>query len=91
MYLSALGLAPGNMVPNSQGCIQMDASSMQSSISEPSTQVMGFSVPRVQAQSQDSLSMAEMSQAAQLGTWFSGNQYMMGLLEEDLFQFNPTS
>jgi hypothetical protein len=32
---------------------------------------------------------AEMAQAAQLGNWFWGNQYMMGLLEEDLSQFNP--
>jgi hypothetical protein len=30
-----------------------------------------------------------MAQAAQLGNWFWGNQYMMGLLEEDLSQFNP--
>lgn len=26
-------------------------------------------------------------QTAQLGNWFSGSQYMMGLLEEDLSQF----
>lgn len=26
----------------------------------------------------------------QLGTWFSGNQYMMGLLEEDLSMFDPS-
>jgi len=25
-----------------------------------------------------------VSQTTQLGNWFSGNQYMMGLLEEDL-------
>lgn len=29
----------------------------------------------------------EMAQAAQLGDWYSGNRYMMGLLEEDLSQF----
>ncbi|KAL4804935.1 hypothetical protein BDV18DRAFT_23166 [Aspergillus unguis] len=27
----------------------------------------------------------------QLGSWFSGNQYMMGLLEEDLSMFNPSN
>ncbi|KAM0323187.1 hypothetical protein ACHAQA_009037 [Verticillium albo-atrum] len=29
-------------------------------------------------------------QSEQLGNWFSGNQQMMGLLEEDLSQFGPT-
>lgn len=29
-------------------------------------------------------STAAMNQTMQLGNWFSGNQYMMGLLEEDL-------
>lgn len=42
-----------------------------------------------QGQSQETISEAEMMQATQLGNWFSGNQYMMGLLEEDLVQFNP--
>jgi hypothetical protein len=32
---------------------------------------------------------ADSGTAAQLGNWFWGNQYMMGLLEEDLSQFNP--
>ena len=34
----------------------------------------------------DSLPPAELNQAqtAQLGDWFSGNRYMMGLMEEDL-------
>ncbi|BDD58791.1 hypothetical protein MAP00_004041 [Monascus purpureus] len=30
-------------------------------------------------------------QSTQLGNWFSGNRYMMGLLEEDLSQFDPSS
>lgn len=30
-----------------------------------------------------------INQTSQLGDWFSGNRYMMGLLEEDLSQFNP--
>jgi hypothetical protein len=39
---------------------------------------------QLQGQSQEAMSEAEMMQTAQLGNWFSGNQYMMGLLEEDL-------
>ena len=31
------------------------------------------------------------SQTAQLGNWFSGNQYMMGLLEEDLSLIDPSA
>ncbi|KAK2601331.1 hypothetical protein N8I77_010786 [Diaporthe amygdali] len=34
---------------------------------------------------------AAMNQTSQLGDWFSGNRYMMGLLEEDLSQFQPNS
>ncbi len=29
------------------------------------------------------------SQTAQLGDWFSGNRHIMGLMEEDLSDFNP--
>lgn len=29
--------------------------------------------------------------APQLGDWFSGNRYVMGLMEEDLLDFNPGS
>jgi hypothetical protein len=34
---------------------------------------------------------AGVNQTTQLGDWFSGNRHMMGLLEEDLSQFNPTT
>ena len=39
------------------------------------------------------LSPPSMLQSMQLGNWFSGNRYIMGLLEEDLsqFDFDPTS
>ena len=30
-----------------------------------------------------------INQAPQLGDWFSGNRYVMGLMEEDLLDFNP--
>lgn len=35
--------------------------------------------------------MAGQQQTSQLGDWFSGNRYMMGLLEEDLSQFHPNT
>ncbi|KAJ5176882.1 uncharacterized protein N7482_002759 [Penicillium canariense] len=89
-YLSALGLAPGNaMANNSWRALPTDVSSMTTGIADPSLQASGFGVPAPQSQGQEP-SMAEMSQAAQLGNWFSGNQYMMGLLEEDMLQFNPS-
>lgn len=31
-----------------------------------------------------------MAQTTQLGDWFSGNNYMLGLLEEDLSGINPS-
>jgi hypothetical protein len=94
-YLSALGLAPGNAIANNPwGALQPDGSAMTASMADPSLQASGFGNPAVptqgQVQGQD-ISVVEMSQAAQLGSWFSGNQYMMGLLEEDMFQINnPT-
>lgn len=89
-YLSALGLTPGHaMAGNPLGAFQPDGSSVAANLADSSMQAAGFGDTSVPAQGQD-LSMAEMSQTAQLGNWFSGNQYMMGLLEEDMFQFNPT-
>jgi hypothetical protein len=32
-----------------------------------------------------------MPQSNQLGDWFEGNNYMLGLLEEDLSSINPTA
>lgn len=37
------------------------------------------------------LNSVAMNQTTQLGDWFSGNRYVMGLLEEDLSQFQPNS
>ena len=89
-YLSALGLAPGHaMAGNPWGAFQPDGSSVAANLADSSMQAAGLGDTSVPAQGQD-LSMAEMSQTAQLGNWFSGNQYMMGLLEEDMFQLNPT-
>lgn len=96
VYLSALGLAPppqmnplnsdNSQMVNSQGYSHTDNPAMHVSSAELSQpDVGGFSVPvdSSQAPGQD------LGTAAQLGNWFWGNQYMMGLLEEDLSQFNP--
>ncbi|KAJ5148864.1 transcriptional regulator family: Fungal Specific TF [Penicillium atrosanguineum] len=88
VYLSALGLAPGNSMPNAQGYYQTDVPSMSTSFPQSSSQAFGFPAPVAPSQNQD-VSVAEMSQAAQLSNWYSGNQYMMDLLEEDVFKFNP--
>ncbi|KAJ5134540.1 transcriptional regulator family: Fungal Specific TF [Penicillium atrosanguineum] len=88
VYLSALGLAPGNSMPNAQGYYQTDVPSMSTSFPQSSSQAFGFPAPVAPSQNQD-VSAAEMSQAAQLSNWYSGNQYMMDLLEEDVFKFNP--
>ncbi|KAJ5665190.1 uncharacterized protein N7477_007638 [Penicillium maclennaniae] len=88
VYLSALGLAPGNFMPNAQGYYQTDVPTMSTNFSQASSQAFGISAPGAHSQNQD-VSPTEMSQAAQLSNWYSGNQYMMGLLEEDLLQFQP--
>lgn len=72
-YLGALGL-PNNSMGNNPMGFQPGAPVHASDPAQP--------VPGFPAESQD-------SGAAQLGNWFWGNQYMMGLLEEDLSQFNP--
>lgn len=50
---------------------------------------LGFPPTEYPAQVMETGDMGQPSvQTAQLGNWFSGSQYMMGLLEEDLPQFN---
>ncbi|KAJ6185489.1 hypothetical protein N7519_006790 [Penicillium mononematosum] len=94
VYLSALGLAPTNpmnppnsssQMGNSQGYFPDNPGMDVSSAELPQQNAGGFPAPvdSYQAQGQD------LGTAAQLGNWFWGNQYMMGLLEEDLSQFNP--
>ncbi|OQE02169.1 hypothetical protein PENVUL_c040G05964 [Penicillium vulpinum] len=96
VYLSALGLAPTNymnttnsdnfQMGNSQGYFQADNPAIHVNAAElPQQHVGGFSAPPDASQVQGQGS----GTAAQLGNWFWGNQYMMGLLEEDLSQFNP--
>ncbi|KAJ5742895.1 transcriptional regulator family: Fungal Specific TF [Penicillium manginii] len=88
-YLSALGLAPGNIVPSAQTYYQPDGTPMQMTGPDTSQQGLGLSTPAFQHQTEGSMSTAEMFQAAQLGNWFSSNQHMLGLLEEDIFQVMP--
>ena len=71
--LTALGLAPPIM---DDGEARLPASAPMAGPG----QVFGDS--GTVGMGQDSL--AAMNQTMQLGNWFSGNQYMMGLLEEDL-------
>lgn len=95
IYLSALGLAPtnpmnpmsGGNVPigNMQGYFQTDTPGVDvNSAILPQPQINGFSAQTDSSQAQG----ADSGAAAQLGNWFWGNQYMMGLLEQDLEQFN---
>ncbi|KAJ5672818.1 transcriptional regulator family: Fungal Specific TF [Penicillium longicatenatum] len=92
VYLSALGLAPGSAITSGQGYCQPAAMlTSQAGVPESAPRMAELAGPamQLQGQSQEAMSEAEMMQTAQLGNWFSGNQYMMGLLEEDLVQFNP--
>ncbi|KAJ5165470.1 uncharacterized protein N7500_007300 [Penicillium coprophilum] len=78
VYLSALGLAPPTSMNPRTAVVTRPAELSQQ-------QVGGFSAPVEPSQTQGQGS----GTAAQLGNWFWGNQYMMGLLEEDLSQVNP--
>ena len=81
-YLGALGL-PNNSMSGGTGTGQMgnpgvfqtDVPAVHVSDLGPGA---GFSAP----------AEVDSGTATQLGNWFWGNQYMMGLLEEDLSQFN---
>ena len=101
----AAGFGGSSNGPASSGMISMGmnmgsgigASSMDTDVD---TEMMGMMQPSNQQQRQDQvdpvpvtrqLSPPSMLQSTQLGNWFSGNRYMMGLLEEDLSQFDPSS
>ena len=75
---------------NSQGYFQADIPSVHVSSAEvPQQSQQGHQTGFLYHNQGHEPATAEMAQAAQLGNWFWGNQYMMGLLEEDLSQFNP--
>ncbi|KAJ5317981.1 hypothetical protein N7508_002489 [Penicillium antarcticum] len=100
--MSGTGVGTGNVqagIPNTQGYLQADIPSVHVSSAEVPQQSQqgppsGFPCQnQIQGQTQgqgNESASAEMAQAAQLGNWFWGNQYMMGLLEEDLSQFTPS-
>ncbi|KAJ5620793.1 transcriptional regulator family: Fungal Specific TF [Penicillium lagena] len=90
LYLGALGLAPvSSSMTAPQGPLPPPDIGSISGVTEAQLQQQeaGLAV----AENQDSSVAAEMSQTAQLGNWFWGNQYMMGLLEEDLSLFDPSA
>ncbi|KAL6233937.1 hypothetical protein BDW75DRAFT_176375 [Aspergillus navahoensis] len=72
-YLSALGLAPSD-VGDARWAGPVPGTTTSGEMNYPATQSFGPSIPQ--------------TQMTQLGSWFSGNQYMMGLLEEDLSMFD---
>ncbi|PWY79718.1 fungal-specific transcription factor domain protein [Aspergillus heteromorphus CBS 117.55] len=78
VYLSALGLAP----------MATDDGDGQWTTPLPPGSVPG----EIRAMDgQDTGPGAAIPQTTQLGNWFSGNQHMMGLLEEDFSLFDPSA
>ncbi|KAL2862573.1 putative C6 transcription factor [Aspergillus lucknowensis] len=77
-YLSALGLAPPYSAED--GDTRWAAGSVPSA-----------TVPGGMGYAETQNINPPMHHMTQLGNWFSGNQYMMGLLEEDLSMFDPSN
>ncbi|OOF94288.1 hypothetical protein ASPCADRAFT_6972 [Aspergillus carbonarius ITEM 5010] len=77
VYLSALGLAP--------------MSTDDSDVPWTSASVPSGSMPGEMRGTTEGHYAGIMPQTSQLGNWFSGNQHMMGLLEEDLSLFDPSA
>ncbi|KAL3429734.1 hypothetical protein BDV09DRAFT_35801 [Aspergillus tetrazonus] len=75
-YLSALGLAPSD-VGDARWAAPAPGNATPGEMSYQTTQSFGSTGPQ--------------THMTQLGNWFSGNQYMMGLLEEDLSIFDPSN
>ncbi|GLA77109.1 hypothetical protein AtubIFM55763_008992 [Aspergillus tubingensis] len=77
VYLSALGLAP--------------MSADDSDGAWASAPVPAGSAPGDTRGAMEGQYSGPIPQTSQLGNWFSGNQHMMGLLEEDISLFDPSS
>ncbi|EAW14817.1 putative C6 transcription factor [Aspergillus clavatus NRRL 1] len=77
-YLSALGLAPAS----GEGVSRWSAA-----VTEP---LAARTMPEIEAGMEGQFPANMMSQT-QLGSWFSGNQHMMGLLEEDMSLWDPAT
>ncbi|GLA04363.1 hypothetical protein AnigIFM60653_004412 [Aspergillus niger] len=77
VYLSALGLAPMSADDNYGAWA--------------SAPVPAGSAPGDARGTMEGQYSGPIPQTSQLGNWFSGNQHMMGLLEEDISLFDPSS
>ncbi|GAA88359.1 fungal specific transcription factor domain protein [Aspergillus luchuensis IFO 4308] len=77
VYLSALGLAPMSADDNDSAWA--------------SAPVPAGSAPGDARGAMEGQYSGPIPQTSQLGNWFSGNQHMMGLLEEDISLFDPSS
>ncbi|KAL4977115.1 hypothetical protein BDW66DRAFT_150429 [Aspergillus desertorum] len=73
-YLSALGLAPSD-VGDARWTGSAPGITSLGGMNYPASQNTGSNIPQ--------------AHITQLGSWFSGKRYMMGLLEEDLSMFDP--
>lgn len=90
VYLSALGFMPieGDSAAMSAAAAAHTAPGSEGVL--PTSPVTAAGDGRAFG-SASTANVVAMNQTTQLGDWFSGNRYMMGLLEEDLSQFQPNS
>ncbi|KAL4929699.1 putative C6 transcription factor [Aspergillus undulatus] len=79
-YLSALGFAPPADGGDARWAAAPGTTTMPGEMSYPGTAAQSISGPHM-----------PQGHMTQLGNWFSGNQYMLGLLEEDLSMFDPSN
>lgn len=94
VYLSALGFMPVDDTSGlNTGAPHGIAAAAGGTTSPTATDPAGGAGGRfpTDAAANHANAMAVQHQTNQLGDWFSGNRYMMGLLEEDLSQFHPDS
>ncbi|ROV98759.1 hypothetical protein VMCG_06721 [Cytospora schulzeri] len=90
LYLSALGFMP---VEGDSAAMSAAAAAQAARGALPTSPVTAGGDGRTfgPATTATTANAVAMNQTSQLGDWFSGNRYMMGLLEEDLSQFQPNS
>lgn len=86
VYLSALGF-----MPVEGDSATMSAAAAGGALPTPPVTAGGGGRAFGSATTTTTANAVAMNQTSQLGDWFSGNRYMMGLLEEDLSQFQPNS
>ncbi|RAL09064.1 putative C6 transcription factor [Aspergillus homomorphus CBS 101889] len=85
VYLSALGLAPAAAHDGDAGW-----TSVPTTTAAAAGAGAGAVPGAIRSGNDGHYAEAPMPQTDQLGNWFSGNQHMMGLLEEDLSVFDPS-